>query len=73
MQDSQTKIYIHYIDFKNAFGSIDHARLLAIMKDLEYPNESISLIGNIYSQSSTIYTGEYFGKTLPIPIQRGTI
>jgi hypothetical protein len=30
-------IYILYIDFKNAFGSIDHARLLAIMKDLGYP------------------------------------
>ena len=28
-------IYILYIDFKNAFGSIDHARLLAIMKDLD--------------------------------------
>jgi hypothetical protein len=63
-------IYILYIDFKNAFGSIDHARLLAIMKDLGYPTDSIHLIGNIYSQSSTIYLGEYFGKTLPIPIQR---
>ena len=66
-------IYILYIDFKNAFGSIDHARLLAIMKDLGYPTDAISLIGNIYSQASTIYCGEYFGKTLPIPIQRGTI
>ena len=66
-------IYILYIDFKNAFGSIDHARLLAIMKDLGYPTDSINLIGNIYSQSSTIFTGEHFGKTLPIPIQRGTI
>src|SRR5450631_3805033 len=64
---------ILYIDFKNAFGSIDHARLLAIMKDLGYPTDSINLIGNIYSQSSTIFTGEHFGKTLPIPIQRGTI
>jgi hypothetical protein len=27
-------IYLLYIDFKNAFGSIDHARLLAIMVDL---------------------------------------
>ena len=26
-------IYILYIDFKNAFGSLDHARLLAIIKD----------------------------------------
>jgi hypothetical protein len=66
-------IYIFYIDFKNAFGSIDHARLLAIMKDLGYPTDAINLIENIYSQSSTIFTGEHFGKTLPIPIQRGTI
>jgi hypothetical protein len=66
-------IYILYIDFKNAFGSIDHARLLAIMKDLGYPIDATNLIGNIYSQASTIYSGEYFGKTLPIPIQRGTI
>ena len=66
-------IYILYIDLKNAFGSIDHARFLAIMKDLGYPTDAINLIGNIYSQSSTIYLKEYFGKTLPIPIQRGTI
>src|ERR1700738_604791 len=43
------------------------------MKDLGYSNDSINLIGNIYSQSSTIFTGEQFGKTLPIHIQRGTI
>jgi hypothetical protein len=43
------------------------------MKDLGYPNDSINLIGNIYSQSSTIFTGEHFGTTLPILIQRGTI
>ena len=40
-------IYILYIDFKNAFGSIDHARLLAIMKNLGYPNDVINLIGSI--------------------------
>ena len=66
-------IYILYIDFKNAFGSIDHARLLAIMKDLGYPNDAIHLIGNIYSKSTTTFIGEHFGKTQPIPIQRGTI
>ena len=43
------------------------------MKDLGYPTDSINLIGNIYSQSSTIFTGEHFEKTSPIPIQRGTI
>jgi hypothetical protein len=66
-------VYILYIDFKNAFGSIDHARLLAIMKDLRSPNDAIHLIGNIYSQSTITFIEEHFGKTQPIPIQRGTI
>ena len=66
-------IYLLYIDFKNAFGSIDHARLLAIMKDLGYPQDAVALVGNIYSHSNTIFTGEHFGQTCKIPIQRGTI
>jgi hypothetical protein len=49
-------IYLLYIDFKNAFGSIDHARLLAIMTDLGYPKDAIHLVGNIYSQSTTSFT-----------------
>ena len=50
-------VYILYIDFKNAFGSLDHARLLSIIKDLSYPETVVSLIGNIYSQSNTIFIG----------------
>jgi hypothetical protein len=66
-------IYLLYIDFKNAFGSIDHARLLAIMDDLGYPQDAVTLVGNIYSQSSTIFSGNYFSRTLSIPILRVTI
>ena len=61
-------IYLLYIDSKTAFGSLDHARLLVIMKDLGYPKDSVTLIGNIYSHSLTICTGVHFGKTKPIPI-----
>ena len=43
------------------------------MKDLGYPVDAINLIGNIYSQSTTTFIGEHFGKTQPILIQRGTI
>ena len=43
------------------------------MKDFGYPQDVIALIGNMYSQSTTTYIGEYFGKTQSIPIQRGTI
>ena len=66
-------IYLLYIEFKNAFGSIDHARLLAIMKDLGFLKDAVKLVGNIYSQSNTTFTGEHFGQTQKIPIQRGTI
>jgi hypothetical protein len=66
-------IYLLYIDFKNAFGSTDHARLLAVMHDLGYPEDALRLINNIYSQSHTIIVGKYFGQTKPVSISRGTI
>lgn len=50
-------IYILYINFKNTFGFIDHARLLAIMEDLGYVHDVVALVGNIYSQSTTTYIG----------------
>ena len=70
---TQQDIYLLYIDFKNAFDSIDHAKLLAIMADLGYPQDAINLIGNIYSNSSTIFIGTYFSKTKPMHKQRATI
>jgi hypothetical protein len=59
---TQQDIYLLYIDFKNAFGSINHARLLAIMTDLGYPQDAINLIGNIYSNSSTKFFGTHLVK-----------
>jgi hypothetical protein len=70
---TQQDIYLLYIDFKNAFGSIDHARLLAIMVDLRYPQDAINLIDNIYSNSIRMFSGSYFCKTKLVHIQRGTI
>jgi hypothetical protein len=43
------------------------------MKDLEYPLDAVTRYGNIYVQSTTIFTGAHFSKTKPIPIERGTI
>jgi hypothetical protein len=43
------------------------------MTDLGYPDDAIHLIGNIYSQSTTKFTGTHFGETKPIHIQRSTI
>ena len=70
---SKQDIYLLYIDFTNTFGSIDHARLLALMADLGYPEDAISIIGNIYSKSYTKIISSHFDPTQPISIQRGTI
>ena len=43
------------------------------MKDLGYPEDVVTLVGNIYSYSNTIFIGEHFSKTQKIPIQHGTI
>lgn len=59
-------IYLTYIDFRNAFGSIDQIQLLAIMEDLEYPLDVVEIVGNIYKNSTTSFSGSQFGTTLPI-------
>ena len=56
-------IYILYIDFNNAFGLINHARLIAVMKNLRYPQDDVTLVRNICLQSTTILVSDYFGKT----------
>ena len=61
-------IYLIYIDFRNVFSSIDHARLLAIMEDLGFPLDAVEIIGNIYKNSTTSITGSHFEITLPIEI-----
>ena len=66
-------IYLTYIDFRNAYSSIDHARLLALMEDLGYPLDVVEIIGNIYKDSITSFTGNHFGTTPPIKISSATI
>ena len=66
-------IYLTYIDFRNAFGFIDHAKLLALMKDLGYPQDAVELIGNIYTNSTTSFHGNNFGTTLLLQINKDTI
>ena len=70
---SKQDIYMLYIDFTNAFGSIDHARLLAIISNLGYPDDAVTIVGNIYSDSYTKYIGSHFALTHSISIQCGTI
>ena len=43
------------------------------MEDIGYPIDAISLIGNIYTTSTTSLLSTNFGIAQPINIQRGTI
>ena len=66
-------MYLTYIDFHNAFGFIDHARLLALVEDLRFPQEAVELVGNIYANSTTSFSSNPFSTTRLIQICRGTI
>ena len=65
-------IYILYINFTNAFGLLDNARLLAIMQDLEYLEDVVHLVGNIFTITCNLHKTKLHN-TKPISIQRGTI
>jgi hypothetical protein len=50
--------------------------IISALEDAKLTNQDIYLIyliGNIYSQSTTKFTGAHFGETKPIHIQRSTI
>jgi hypothetical protein len=53
-------IFQTYINFKNAFGSIDQPRLFVIKEDLGYPPNAIELGGNIYVESTPSFKGTHF-------------
>ena len=68
-----------YIDFENAFGSPDHARLLWVMEYLGLPQEAIEVVGNLYPGSRedgepmNIIVRTPYGDTGDIRVRRGTI
>lgn len=66
-------IYLTYIDFSSAFGSINHSKLLALLEKTCYPKDTIELVGNIYTNSTTSFHGSHFGTTSPMHINCNTI
>ena len=66
-------IYVLYVDFVDAFGSVDHARLGAIMEAMGIPDDAVRVVRNLYEGASvTVRTPK--GDTDPIPIVgRGTV
>jgi len=72
VQMTKSDIQELYVDFEDAFGSMDHSRLHIIMESMGIPQDTVDIVKYRYQGASvTIKTPR--GNTPPIPIEgRGT-
>jgi hypothetical protein len=64
---TKTDAYIHYIDFKGAFPSLDHRLLTRTLTFLGFPKDFTSLVRNLYTSATTVFLTPH-GPTPPIKI-----
>ena len=69
---TSSKLYVTFIDIKDAFGSIDHKMMLNEMAEAGYPEQIISITKDIYTES-TFQVKTARGLTKPITRGRGII
>jgi hypothetical protein len=75
MEDAQQgnkNIYLMQVDFTEAFDTINHTKLVKIMRDLGYPEDAIRVVNNMYTGATTSVQTPY-GPTCTIPVCRGTL
>ena len=70
---TQRDLLILYVDFVNAFGSVDHKRLFAAMRTMGVPDDCIEVIADLYVGATTqVCTPK--GRTENVPfLGRGTV
>lgn len=66
-------LLVAYIDFSNAFGSVDHGRLSHVLTELGVPQQMVRTVADLYTGSTTSLRLPPLGVTEPIPIRRGTV
>ncbi len=69
---SQQDLSLLYVDFRSAYNTIGHDKLLCVMHDLGCPEAAIQVIAELYTDAITKIK-LYFAETGPIKIERGTI
>jgi Reverse transcriptase (RNA-dependent DNA polymerase) len=65
-------MYTMQVDFSSAFNMTDHDLTLQILYDLGFPTDAIEVVKDIYTNATTTYKTAY-GKTGPVPVDRGTL
>ena len=54
-REFQQNIYLHFIDYAEAFDCIDHTKLWKILKDIGVKNHLTCLLRNLYvGQEATV-------------------
>ena len=69
---TSSKMYLGFVDIKDAFGSIDHEFMISELTNAGYPSDFIEITKDVYSNSSyQVKTQE--GLTNPIIRGKGVI
>ena len=74
MEDSirrRNNVWLLWLDFKNAFGSVSHDLLWRMLGFLGVPADFVSMFKEIYSGSSQIIRYSRYGYTKDIPLHIG--
>ena len=65
-------VYLLYIDFSNAFDTLDHDKLLQLMWDQGFPSHAVEVVRGLHTGAcTTIRTS--FGESDSIDIERGSL
>ena len=67
--EQRQQLWVVYIDFANAFNSVDHEALWRWLQELRVPD--IDLLRSLYDESFYVADLPY-GQSAPIPLTRGT-
>ena len=67
--DESKQLWVVYLDFANAFNSVDHEALWRWLRELNVPD--VDLLRSLYDRSYYVADLPY-GQSAPIPLTRGT-
>ncbi len=70
-QDQRKQLWVVYLDFANAFNSVDHEALWRWLRELNVPDVDLLPVRSLYDQSYYVADLPY-GQSAPIPLTRGT-
>lgn len=64
------KLYLAWLDIRNAFGSVPHNTIRSTLRHIGVPTDLVTLIMNVYSGATSIINTPN-GNTAPIPLRAG--